>query len=231
MNYSRPFITERFIAYAADSFGHRLSLAVGVADEFTQDPVAAPLRVALKELPRVAAIKSLSGFFCFEDVVDGTYTLVVEPDAHQAPWFFLRPREGEPWSDSFERSIVLPLQTSPPTLPLEPVALAPNPSYPFPKNATLVRGLLISSISGEGLPGAVVSSTYNEVDPTDPDETVAVEVEIITDKCGEFVLFFRKLPARTQTIVITATKNGDQVQDEIEILEGATTNLTLPPLP
>ena len=210
MNYSRPFITERFIAYAADSFGHRLSLAVGVADEFTQDPVAAPLRVALKELPRVAAIKSLSGFFCFEDV---------------------RPREGEPWSDSFERSIVLPLQTSPPTLPLEPVALAPNPSYPFPKNATLVRGLLISSISGEGLPGAVVSSTYNEVDPTDPDETVAVEVEIITDKCGEFVLFFRKLPARTQTIVITATKNGDQVQDEIEILEGATTNLTLPPLP
>lgn len=76
-----------------------------------------------------------------------------------------------------------------------------------------------------------MSSVYDEVDPADPDQTIAVPVETLTDANGQFVLFFKSLPAATQTIQVTATKNGDQVQDQIDIVEGTTQTLNLPPLP
>ena len=71
-------------------------------------------------------------------------------------------------------------------------------------------------------PVAQVSTTYNEVDPNDSTLTVPVHVETMTDRAGEFVLFFKSLPQKTQPVLITATKGADQDQIARVITEGTT---------
>jgi len=234
MIYTRPFTTRRFIAYAGDSWRKELSLVVQVTDEFTDQQPQVPLSVSLKELPQQLPFRNDHGFFCFEgretvtidgvartrDVIpNGNYTLVVEPDPTSGNFFYLQPRPGDPWSKTFELSLTLPLPN--PLQPLEAVTLSPTPSYPFPANATLVRGRVREG--GVAAPDAVVSSTYTAVDPTDATQTVFRNVATLTDREGEFALFFKRLPLKTQTITITAVKNGPPVPvPNILITEGKT---------
>jgi hypothetical protein len=243
MIYSRPFTTKRFIAYAGDSRRRDLSLAVRVVDAFTERAPQVLLRVSLKELPDVRPLRSASGVFCFEGretvtsegvvvtrvpIPDGNYTLVVEPDPTGGNWFYLQPAPGDPWTNSFERPITLPLADPPlpdPPFPTSagplPIMLAPRSPYPFPANATLVRGIVTQG-GPDGVAHVVVSSTYEQVDPADTTQTVFKDVETQTDREGEFVLFFKKLPLRTQQITVTASKDGDQVQEQVLITEGTT---------
>jgi hypothetical protein len=44
----------------------------------------------------------------------------------------------------------------------------------------------------------------------------------MTDRAGEFVLFFKSLPQKTQPVLITATKGADQDQIARVITEGTT---------
>src|SRR5262249_32777892 len=149
----------------------------------------APVRVRLKEFRRLSPILSRSGFFCFEGIPDGTYTLMVEPDPLTADWFFLRPRQGEDWKPGVERPIKLPLPD--PLSPLEVATLAPKSSYPFPANATLTRGLVTKGSPSVSVVGAVVSASYNQVDPKDSDKVISVKIDTMTDAAGEYVLFFQ----------------------------------------
>jgi len=249
MIYTRPFITKKFIAYAGDSRRTDLSLAVLVNDAFTRrlefdgttfsDILQQPLvrlNVSLKELPDFKPIRGERGFYCFEGtetvtidglvvvrvpIPNGNYTLIVEPDPTSGNWYNLQPKQaGDPWTDTFERPVTLPMPN--PLLPLETVTLSPTPAYPFPANATLVRGLVIKN--GAPLPLAVVNTTYDEVDPNDTSLTVSVQVETITDRVGEFVLFFKNLPQKTQALLLTATKGPDQDQVATVITEGTTLN-------
>jgi hypothetical protein len=248
MIYTRPFITKKFIAFAGDSRRTDLSLAVLVNDAFTrrlqfdgiafQEVLQQPLvrlDVSLKELPDFRPIRGERGFYCFEGtetvtidgnvvvrvpIPNGNYTLILEPDPTSGNWYNLQPKAGDPWTDAFERPVTLPMPN--PLLPLETVTLSPTPAYPFPANATLVRGLVIQN--GAPLPLAVVDATYNEVDPNDTSLTVPVHVETISDRVGEFVLFFRNLPQKTQPVLVTATKGADQNQAATVITEGTTLN-------
>ena len=248
MIYSRPFITKKFIAYAGDSRRTDLSLAVLVNDAFTrrsqfdgtnfQNVLHQPLvrlNVSLKELPDFKPIFGERGFYCFEGtetvtidgqvfvrvpIPNGNYTLIVEPEPTSGNWYNLQPRPGDPWTDTFERSLTLPMPN--PLSPLETVTLSPTPAYPFPANATLVRGSVIQN--GAPLPLAVVDSDYDEVDPNDTSLTIPVHVETISDRAGEFVLFFKNLPQKTQPVLVTATKGADQDQVAIAITEGTTLN-------
>ena len=234
MIYTRPYITKKFIAYAGDSRTTDVTLAVRVMDAFLDEPARVPLRVRLKELPKIRPLRGESGVFCFEGteavtingttiisnpIPNGNYTLVVEPDPTSGNQYNLQPRQvGQPWTTTFERPIVLPL----PILlqPLEVVTLSPTPAYRFPANATLVRGTVTRF--GVAVGAAVVSTTYDQVDPTDTTQTKAVDIETITDAAGEYVLFFKSLPAKTQNLTIVATKNGDQNQITPVIIEGST---------
>lgn len=234
MIYTRPYITKKFIAYAGDSRTSDVTLAVRVMDAFTGEPALVPLRVRLKELPRIRPLRGESGFYCFEGtetvilngttiisnpIPNGNYTLVVEPDPTSGNQFNLQPRQvGQPWTTTFERPIVLPLPN--PLQPLEVVTLSPTPAYPFPANATLVRGTV--KRFGVAVGAAVVRTTYNKVDPTDTTQQIPVQIETITDPAGEYVLFFKSLPAKTQNLTIVATKNGDQNQITSVITEGST---------
>jgi hypothetical protein len=234
MIYTRPYTTKKFVAYAADSRTTDVTLVVRVIDAFTEKPAQVSLSVRLKELPQIRPLRGESGVYYFvgteQVVIDGTtiisnpipngnYTLVVEPDPASGNRFNLQPRQlGQPWTTKFERPIVLPLPN--PLQPLEVVTLSPTPAYPFPANATLVRGTVKKF--GVAVGAAVVSTTYDQVDPADTTQTIPVDIETITDPAGEYALFFKSLPARTQNLTIVATKNGDQNQITPTIIEGST---------
>jgi hypothetical protein len=236
MPYTRPFFTRFLVSYAGDSSQRRLALAVRPIDTFTGMPVTAPVRVKLKELPDARAVRNESGFFCFEGREDengneiiykaGDYTLIAEPDRVVADWFFLEPVPGQPWSFEFTRKITLPMGT--PKNPVEPIRWSPNPSYPFPYNSTLVRGTVKQG--GGPLAGVVVSTTYKQTDPQDTSVTKDHLIETQSDEKGEFVLFFQALPPATplppatQKILLTAVKNGQQIQQQANIMEGTATN-------
>lgn len=243
MIYTRPFITKRFIAYAGDSYRTELSLAVGVVDAFTEQQPAVALSVRLKELPEVPSVRTDRGFFCFQGreivtlagipitriiIPDGNYTLVVEPDLTSGNWFYLEPRPPAPWTNTFERPVVLPVPN--PLRPLEEVRLAPTPAYPFPANATLVRGTVTQGAAGS-VPDAVVSCTYEQTDPADTTQTIFEDVETLSNREGEYVLFFKSLPLNTQQITLTASKGGNQVQKQVVITEGKTLTSQILDLP
>jgi hypothetical protein len=241
MIYTRPFATMRFIAYEGDTFTTELPLVVQVLDAFNRQAPEVQLNVRLKQLPRIKPIRSQSGFYCFEkrrveiingqptsnEIPDGNYTLLVEPDPTSGNWYNLQPKQAaDPWTTTFERPIVLPMPD--PLNPLETVALSPTPAYPFPGNATLVRGKVFRA--GVEVPTAEVTADYDEVDPLDTTQTVPVHVETITDRSGEYVLFFKKLPAKQQFVVLQAAENGPPSQITVQITEGTTLtkqNLTL----
>lgn len=229
MKYIRPFITRRFIAYGGDSYEgishvHNLSLAVNVIDAFTSRRVEAQLRVSLKELGRLRPFLSQSGLFCFEDIPDGQYTLVVEPNPVSADWFFWQPVAGEQWQQGFERQIKLPLRMNQPSLiwPRLDVTFSPKSTYPFPLNSTLVRGQLTEGAKDKPVESAVISTKYYQVDPHDNDRTVEIGINTLTDRSGEYALFFKRLPNNSQQIVVTAIKEGQQDQKPAKIVEGNT---------
>ena len=245
MIYTRPFITTRFIAYGGDSRIANLVLAVQVVDVFSRQLPQVPLTVRLKERPAVRPVRGDHGFYSFkkrgievingrltpDEIPDGTYTLIVEPDPSYGSWYFLQPKTGNPWTHSFERSVALSSQFhTPVVLPMNPIAaplevaeLTPTPAYPFPSNATLIRGKVVQA--GREVATAVVSTDYREVDPQDSTQTVIVHAETITDRDGQFVLFFKRSPARNQAITIRAVKNGPPSLVNSQITEGTTNSL------
>jgi hypothetical protein len=218
LTYTRPFITPRFIAFGGDSRTRRLSLAVMLLDSFTEAAPRVAIRVRLKESPRAVAVRNQSGLFCFEEITPpGPYTLTLDPERVNSDWYYLEPT-GAVWEDTFERPINLPMPD--PRAPLEIATFVPRPSYPFPTNATLVRGKVTRG-TPDGVAGAIVSTTYQHEDPPGaPSSPFAVRT--LTDSQGEFVLFFKRLPGATQTITLTADKNGAQAQQPVIITEGTT---------
>lgn len=230
MIYTRPFVTGRFIAFAGDSRSSQVSLAVIVLDSFTEEPLQVALRARLKQLPRSVPVRNQSGFFCFEGITTpGVYTLVLEPDRTASDWYYLEPT-GPVWKDTFELTVNLPKPD--PKSPVETVTFAPKTSYPFPGNATLVRGKVTKVTMGtpKGIGGAIVSTTYQHENP--PGATPSpVPVRTLTDSEGEFVLFFKRLPSATQQIILRADKDGTQAQQPVIITEGTTRKGVLLDLP
>jgi len=230
--YTRPYVTERFIAYAGDSWTSELSLVVMVVDAFTDEPPQIAIRVRLKptpatvteKVPRTDARRNHSGFFYFErlgGLAAGPYTLVIEPDRSIPDVYYLESNAAT-WNDIFERTINLPMPNA--LNPVELATLVPKSSYPFPANATLVRGKVTQGTAA--VSEAIVSTTYQRIPKGPPNTPPAppgpLTVRTLTDREGEFVLFFKRLPNKTQVITVTAEKNGNQFQQPVMITEGQT---------
>jgi len=126
---------------------------------------------------------------------------------------------GDPWRQGFERSVTLPMPN--PRSPLIVIRLSPTAAYPFDANATLIRGTVFKN--GTAVEIAVVSANYNEVDPNDSTLTVPVHAETMTDRAGEFVLFFKSLPQKTQLVQVNAVKGLDQDQIPAAMITEGTT--------
>jgi hypothetical protein len=229
VSYTRPFIAARFTAYAGDTRPHELFLAVRVIDSFTEEPPPIAMSVRLKQMPLLVPTRNPSGFFCFEAmpkpdpqpgeplIPPGAYTLVFKPDRTTSDWYYLESTAAD-WSDTFERTVNLPKPD--PKSPVEIATFVPKSSYPFPGNATLVRGKVTRGGS-TNVEGAIVSTTYQqEASPGAPSTTVLVQT--LTDREGEYVLFFKRLPSATQSITLTAAEGLIQVPQMVTITEGTT---------
>jgi hypothetical protein len=223
--YERPFVTSRFTAYAGDSLVRRLSLAISLTDDFTGLAPVGTFQVLLRERREEQRrgqepIRNNSGFFCFVDIPDGNYTIVLEPGT-DARFYSLRPQAGDPWSNDFTLPVALPLPN--PLLPTVAITLTPDPGYRFPAHATLLRG----HVSRAGVPvaGAVVRSSYDRATPTtvDPGATATVNVESQTNNRGHYVLFFTAPSPALQNIQVTGIAAGQQMTRPATIRERRTT--------
>jgi hypothetical protein len=104
-----------------------VSLAVVLVDSYTNARAIGRVRVLLQELSQVGRLNP-SGYFLFLNIPDGIYTLRVESEHY------------------LDAELGLSLPASPPEHPLVTIFLQPQPAYPFPPGATLLRGLVHDAV-------------------------------------------------------------------------------------
>ena len=134
----------------------RLSLAVSAVDDYTDRHLTGNVELALG---KKRALVNPSGYYLFLDIADSDYTLKA-----QADYYF-----------SQEQDVALPLSGD----PIIELTLKPAPAYPFPRGATLIRGI-VRDPDGKPVPGATV-------------KVIGKEIENKTTEEGEFVLYFKNL--------------------------------------
>jgi hypothetical protein len=134
----------------------RMSLAVSLVDDYTDGQPIGDIKLTMDEKE---AIRNTSGYCLFVELPAGDYMLRAETQ-----YYF-----------SQEVDVTLPLLGEPVTQ----LTLKPNPSYPFPDRATLVRGM-VSDTEGGPIEEATV-------------EIEGKEVENEATRKGEFVLYFKVL--------------------------------------
>ncbi|MDL1973315.1 MAG: hypothetical protein LWX55_00720 [Deltaproteobacteria bacterium] len=189
MALTMPYVTAKFIAYLEDVITTNLSLAVWLTDENTGEKPIGRIKVTLEE-GKIKAFKNLSGYYCFTDLSHKDYNLSIESD-----YYF-----------PGDKTIAIPLPD--PKKPVDDtIILKPNPVYPFPVSATLVRGLLSKT-------DPVVNALVSVAGKT---------TETITDERGEFILYFKGI--KKEDITIEIRKDGDTKAVNTTIEEGKTISL------
>jgi hypothetical protein len=152
--------------------------------------------------------QNLSGYYLILDTgsLKGNQTLTIESD------YYLKKQQ----------LIIIPdLTTQPLTLnPVVSISLDPNPQYPFPSHATLVRG---SVKNFAPVAGADVK-VRDRATPAQWAETT------ITDSKGDFVLFFKGINEGGEEISIRVSKGGREEEKVETIFPRKTTviHFTLP---
>lgn len=194
MAFIWPYVTDKFTAYEGDVISTTLSLAVWLNDDYTKERPIGNIQVKISEAD-IKAVKNLSGYFLFTDLTSGNYTVVTESDFY------------------FSEEAAVNTSLLDPKNPVVEIALKPKPSYPFPGNATLARGLVTNT-------GPVVNAEVTVVGKT---------IETFTDEKGEFVLYFKGIEMENITIEIEKGSATKAVTTTIE--EGRTKSLGIIPFP
>lgn len=117
----------------------RLSLAVGLRDDFTGRQPIGEVRLAVSDRE---GIKNPSGYYLFLDLPAGDFQLRVRAQYY------------------FDQEVDITL--TPPGEPVSELILKPSPAYPFPERATLIRGM-VGDTEGEPVAGAAVRIKGREV--------------------------------------------------------------------
>lgn len=156
-----------------------LSFAVWLVDDYTQKEPLGEVMVRLKDADpaNIKAVKNLSGYYIFPNLIEGEYALRVESEL-----YFSEERVVDTRSLAGSKE------------PVVQIVLKPKPLYPFPDRATLIRGMLAS---GPGLPaGITVKAISNSVDL----KTQGV-IQGIPDERGEFILYFREAKGKADVLL------------------------------
>jgi hypothetical protein len=183
-----PYVKDGFTAYLGEVVSTTLSLAVRLIDDFTEREPLGRIEVVIKQ-GNIRAFKNLSGYYCFTDLTPGNYDVGIESG------FYL------PGEATVDTSFLDPKN------PVIEITLKPRPSYHFPNNATLVRGLVSNT--------APVMNAQVEV--------VGKPIETLTDEKGEFVLYFKGIKHEGVSIEIRKGGNTKTVGATVE--EGKTVSL------
>jgi len=152
-----------YIVFNKRQIGRGVVLVVKLTDRFTGGQPFGEVELFIKD-SRINPIKNLSNFFVYTQLPEDEFTIIVETQYYNHEEITLTP------------GAVAQLD---PTDPVIEVKLEPLPSYPFPSNATLIRGMVVDK-ENNAVPRAEV-----EID--------GKEGEMHTTHRGEFVLFFNAL--------------------------------------
>jgi hypothetical protein len=181
----RPFITRKFTLIPGDHYDTwttKVSLVIRVIDDVTGRAVVSGIEVYLKRKKELAPILNASGYFCFTDLDPGTYTVKVTSDVLTADNYFEQ-----------EKDVTLPSTT--PLNPLIEFTMRPRPSYPFPRHATLVNGMVREKAEPpkkwQSIADAEVGAGY----VGEPDTITTTR----TDHNGEFVLLIKNIKLETDS--------------------------------
>jgi hypothetical protein len=185
-----PYVTDKFTAYEGDSFITRLSFAVRLKDDFTEEKPASQIKVTELE-ENIIAAKNRSGYYFFTDLAGGNHTIRIFSGIY------------------FSQELTKNTSLLDPKDPVIEVILKPAPSYPFPSNATLIRGV----ISNPDL-NMIKNLKIKAIEPN---------LETTTDEKGEFVLYFRNMKNKDITIEISKNSLSKTVNTSLD--EGKTRSL------
>ncbi len=186
MSSARRYSNEIYNFYQTDSLVTKVSIVFWITDNLTGRMVPDAIKVSIPENKRLA-YRNLSGYFIFTDLCDGVYSVMIESELF------------------FSVSKQIDTSSIDPKNPVVSVQLIPKPSYPFPENSTLIRGL-VNSITGP-VDNALI-------------KVIGKQFETITDERGEFVLYFKNI--KHEQIQINIEKGGDTKIITAGIFEGKT---------
>lgn len=163
MAFTTPYVTDKYTAYAGDVLTTRLSFAVWLIDAYTKSKPIGGIKVGIKETGK-KVIENLSGYYCFTDLEVGSYTVSIDSDLY------------------LSEEIKVDMSAFPdPKNPVRNIILKPNPVYPFPENATLLRGVIRDAINvDEPVRNAKV-------------KVMEYDLETTTDEKGNFVLYLSEI--------------------------------------
>lgn len=192
---------EGYVFSCPSSFS--LSFAAWLIDDYTQKEPSGEVRVMLKgeNIAIVKAMKNLSGYHTFSGLPEGKYTLSVESELYF-------PEERTVDTRTFVGS----------KDPVVEIILKPKPLYPFPDQATLLRGLLASATDSELPAGITVSMTSKMTD-----WKIQGPIQVIPDEKGEFVLYFREFFKGKVEVIFEIEGEGIEKIVPASIEEGKST--------
>lgn len=189
----------------------RLSFAVRLLDDYSGETPVGRVDVSLKGRGGEKPVKNLSSYHLFLDLPGDTYTVRVRSDHY-----------FDEDSGIIEQAKLDPVE------PVVEMILKPNPTYPFPPGATLIRGMVRDS-AGKAVSGARVMVRE-------------MCVESSTTEKGEFVLYFGSLTEdevvredgkrfvkgdkNCKIIYLEVEYGGIAETTELELEEGKTTSIT-----
>ncbi|KQC04755.1 MAG: hypothetical protein APR53_02795 [Methanoculleus sp. SDB] len=178
----------------------QLALALKIFDKFTNKIPLGHLFFSI-DGKTVTLSQNLSGYYLILDIdsLNGNGVLTIESD------FYMK----------HQQSLQIPDLTTEPLMmnPVVPISLNPNPQYPFPSHATLVRG---SVKDGAYVADADVK-VRDRVNSSHWAETTR------TDSKGEFVLFFKNIQDPGETISIRVSEGGREEEKGETIFPRKTT--------
>lgn len=181
----RPDSFPGYLTFPDNSDTHIVSLVIQVFDRYTEKPITSGITITC-DSKTILPKKSREGYLILTDLTVGSYRIGVNSEL-----FFPTP----------EIQIIAQVHPSPQPIQIHQFSLNPRPIYPFPSDATLVRGTVVSS--GATIDAADVTADREIiVDKDKPEENIIQTVSTITDHNGEFVLFFRKCGKGTVTVTI-----------------------------
>ncbi len=189
----------------------KLSLAVFLMDDYSGGMPPCAVNVSLKEIEE-KPIKNPGSYYLFLNLPGDTYTVRVRSDHYFA-----------------EESGTINIAELDPADPVVSITLKPDPSYPFPSGATLIRGMVYDS-EGKSVSGARVS-------------VLGIDIWNKTTEWGEFVLYsgdltedeiikedgkrFVKGNNDSKIIHLEVEYSGVTKTTELQVKEGETTSVII----
>ena len=174
---ANPLVINKFTLYPGDTLQTTLSLALLIIDGYSGRVLRSGIKVSLNANTKIKPIINVSGYYCFSQLQDDIVNVVVEPNIGTFGVY-----------SQHEQTVDLSVLDK--KDPVVKISLNPKSNYPFPKQATLIRGRIVNN--NQGVEDALIEAVY--VDEQNNNGTEADELAVSqSDQFGEFALALKRI--------------------------------------